>query len=1158
MKQSNSRQRSSSFSAAGLLFLLADGTIRSCNPDAELILGYTAKQLIGTSLLDPIWQMIHRDGSTLLPKNHPAIASIKTGQPCSNVVAGFYKPSGLIWLSIDCQPLFLTNQPQAYGIEISFREISQPTEAAVMPQTLLKKTSNVEPSEDTKGQVTVLLVEDFSEDREMYRRYLQANSEHKYNFVEAETGESALEIARQCQPDIILLDYLLPDMDGLELLASWQRQNSPLAFPVIVLTGEGNENIAVQFLKLGAANYLIKRQLTPEKLKLEVNRAISEHHLQLQHDETLLKLQLATEASGVGLWFWDLIDERLEFTDRCKALFGFAPNTETNYQLFLNTLHPEDRDRTDTAVQQALANKTEYSIEYRAIWSDGSIHWLAARGRGFYDCHGEPVRMMGTVQDISQRKQIEQSLLESSQRIVDILESMTDAFYTLDRDFNFTYLNQEAARVLGKSKEELIGQNLWTQFSPLVGTELELQYRHALVQKTATCFEYYYPPFKSWYEISVYPTAAGLSIYFRDITDSKLAVIRLRKNERLLKLALSSAKAGSWDWEIATGKIIWSPENYELYGIDPQRELLEYRDWQNSVHPEDRERSNWEVQQTLSGKSSEFRTEFRIVHPKKGIRWVSGIGNVTRNERGEPMRLSGINLDITESKLKEYELRLITEVIPQQIWTALPDGKVEYTNQRWQDYTGVSLEEIKEKGLAAIVHPDDLESVERAWNDSIQTGKKYNLEARLCKADGTYCWFLGKARALRDDGGKIIRWYGTNTDITSIKELEEKLRQQTEDLIRANQLKDEFLAIVSHELRTPLNPILGWSQLLATGKLPPEQTAKGLDTITRNAKLQSQLIDDLLDMSLILRGKLALKLVPTNLKHIIKVAKETVKLAAEAKSIQIQTVFEPNIGLVLGDLTRLQQIFWNLLNNAIKFTPEGGLVTIALECNKTHALVRISDTGKGIDPKFLPYVFDRFRQEESSYTRHFGGLGLGLAIVRHLTELHDGTVIAESLGIGRGATFKVTIPLINPLPTEPQHSDPTEPTVETNRFNGIKVLVIEDEVDSRELLSLVLELRGAEIVTVASANEALEVLSELVPDLIISDIGLPGMDGYTLITQIRSLPQGQDIPAIALTAYTGEIDRQRCLNAGFQEQISKPFNVNELIATVTRLMSKKS
>ena len=419
---------------------------------------------------------------------------------------------------------------------------------------------------------------------------------------------------------------------------------------------------------------------------------------------------------------------------------------------------------------------------------------------------------------------------------------------------------------------------------------------------------------------------------------------------------------------------------------------------------------------------------------------------------------------------------------------------------------------------------------------------------------------MGRARPLRNEKGEIIKWYGTNTDITRIKQLEEKLRQQTKDLTKANQIKDEFLAIVSHELRTPLNPILGWAQLLATGRLNAEKQSMGIEIIQRNAKSQAQLIDDLLDVSRILRGKLNLQVTPVNLESIIKSALATVQLAAEAKSIQIFSEFEANINQVSGDPGRLQQIVWNLVANAIKFTPEGGRVEIKLSLaekptqitNNQFAQIQVIDTGQGIDSEFLPYVFDRFRQAESSTTRKFGGLGLGLAIVRHLTELHGGTVAVTSPGEGQGATFSVKLPLMNIPISKSSDSKPIE--AEPDRFSNLQVLVVEDEIDSRDILTFVLEQEGAQVTSVSSASEALKALDDFSFDLIISDIGMPEVDGYTLMRQIRKLPQGKDLPAIALSAYAGQVDREHSLNVGYQRHISKPIDIPQLIDIIMQLI----
>ncbi|WP_375468707.1 ATP-binding protein [uncultured Nostoc sp.] len=370
---------------------------------------------------------------------------------------------------------------------------------------------------------------------------------------------------------------------------------------------------------------------------------------------------------------------------------------------------------------------------------------------------------------------------------------------------------------------------------------------------------------------------------------------------------------------------------------------------------------------------------------------------------------------------------------------------------------------------------------------------------------------------------------------------------------QANRLKDEFLAVVSHELRSPLNPILGWAKLLQTRKFDEEKTAYALATIERNAKLQSQLMEDLLDVSRILQSKLSLKISSVNLSAVIEVALDTVRLSAQAKSVQLKTILEPNIGQVLGDPSRLQQVVWNLLSNAVKFTPSGGEVEIRLESVGTQAQIQVSDTGKGIEPEFLPHVFDYFRQADNTTTRTFGGLGLGLAIVRQIVELHGGTVHAESQGDEKGATFTVLLPIKS---VEPQTSEDKGLPDASPNLLGVNVLVVDDEVDTRDLIVFILQQCGASVRAFASASLALDALAVEKPDILLSDIGMPEMDGYMLIRQIRSLPpeQGGEILAIALTAYAGEVDQQQILQAGFQKHLTKPIEPGKLAMVIASLV----
>lgn len=390
----------------------------------------------------------------------------------------------------------------------------------------------------------------------------------------------------------------------------------------------------------------------------------------------------------------------------------------------------------------------------------------------------------------------------------------------------------------------------------------------------------------------------------------------------------------------------------------------------------------------------------------------------------------------------------------------------------------------------------------------------------------------------------------------------------------ANRIKDEFLAVLSHELRSPLNPILGWTKLLRSRKFDQKATDRALETIERNAKLQTQLIEDLLDVSRILRGKLVLNVCPVNLVTTIEAALETVRLAAQAKEIQIQTLLAPNVGLVSGDSNRLQQVVWNLLSNAVKFTPPGGRVEVRLEKvgeglkvsrlqvegsttnvqpSTQYAQIQVSDTGKGITPEFLPHVFEYFRQENSTTTRQFGGLGLGLAIVRYLTELHGGSVLAESPGEGLGATFTVRLPLR--VADGEATQDEAQPDGSAN-LSGLRVLVVDDEADIRELVAFILEQSGAEVTVTASAEEALIALNQSVPDVLLSDIGMPEVDGYMLMRQVRALSpeRGGRLRAIAFTAYAGEYNQQQALAAGFQLHISKPVEPEKLVSAIASLV----
>jgi len=445
-----------------------------------------------------------------------------------------------------------------------------------------------------------------------------------------------------------------------------------------------------------------------------------------------------------------------------------------------------------------------------------------------------------------------------------------------------------------------------------------------------------------------------------------------------------------------------------------------------------------------------------------------------------------------------------------------------------------------------------------------RTGQEVVDEIEFVFEDGTVRFLYGKAVPLYHDSGEVRGVIGAFVDITERKQAERERehllareRAARKEAESANRIKDEFLAILSHELRSPLNPILGWTKLLRTRQFDQAATDKALATIERNATIQIQLVDDLLDVARILRGKVSLTRHRVDLAIAIKAAIETVQLAAEAKSIQIQPHFIGKVGLVEGDSGRLQQVVWNLLSNAVKFTPSGGQVEVTLATVDEFAQITVSDTGIGISADILPHIFDYFRQADSSMTRQFGGLGLGLAIARHIVDLHGGIIEAESPGEGQGATFTVKLPLL------PDQRKPTPNTPDCQRqpdtppLQGIRVLFVDDEADTRELIGIILQQAGAEVITMASAPEVLSQFNQLTIDILVSDIGMPQMNGYDLLQQIRGMSSSQaQIPAIALTAYAGESNQQKALAAGFQQHLPKPVDPKDLIQAIVQLMKQ--
>jgi len=516
----------------------------------------------------------------------------------------------------------------------------------------------------------------------------------------------------------------------------------------------------------------------------------------------------------------------------------------------------------------------------------------------------------------------------------------------------------------------------------------------------------------------------------------------------------------------------------------------------------------------------------------------------------------------------------IGDAVPDFVWAHNVQGVPLYVNARTLEFFGIPMERFQREGWIHMVHPEDIEAFGKSFPLGNSPAEPRDFECRYRRHDGVYCWFASRAVPFLNARKEIVKWVGTSTnvDIRKRSELEreqllESERQARSEAERASRMKDEFLATVSHELRTPLNAIVGWVYLLKSGKIEAGELKEGLTAIERNTRVQAELIEDLLDMGRIISGQIRLNVQMIDLALVIDSAIESVKPSIDAKQIRLHTIFDPLAGHLRGDPARLQQVMWNLLSNAIKFTPKGGRVEIIVEKLNSQVQITVSDTGEGIEQDFIPHLFERFRQADASTTRRHGGLGLGLAIVKQLVDLHGGTITATSEGEGKGATFRIKLPVPLAKPEEARDAsnggrvsaEQQAADEDPERLKNVKLLIVDDEPDSREVVQRILRGYGAEVTAAKSAEQALSKLDSEHFDILISDIGMVEMDGYELIRRVRASARqaGNEISAVALTAYARSEDRRSAVQAGFDMFISKPVDPAELVAVVERCAARR-
>ena len=804
----------------------------------------------------------------------------------------------------------------------------------------------------------------------------------------------------------------------------------------------------------------------------------------------------------------------------------------------------------------------------------------------------------------ARERSLEQKAATATAQLDEILSAVGEGFVALDRDYRFAYVNEAAERILERRRADLLGTAPSEVFPSSALAELMQGLERAVATASVVRFELYVKDWDRWIEHRVYPSGDGLSVFFSDITERKHAEASLRHREESQRLLVSlhDAVRGLRDpeqvmWECVTqvGRH-FGVSRCTYADIDATETLVtvrrDYTQGTSSIAGSHRLADFGPplIEELKAGRTltiEDVLGDSRIDPAVTGAAFASidarSSVTVPLIKDGKFVAILALH-DRAARRWPPTDISLL-EQVAERMWFAVENARAEAALREHRDVLALAmrggrmgawsrnlatnavwwsreLEELfglesggfegTEDGFIAFVHPDDRAPLAAAVAGAIQSHGDYVVEFRFAHANGEWRWMDGRGRAVYTADGHPLMLYGLGIDITERKQAEEALAVARDTAEAANQIKDQFLATLSHELRTPLNAILGYARMLRTNAIPDSKRGRAIEIIERNAVAQNQLVEDLLDISRITTGKVRLNTEALPLARPLQEAVESVKPAAAAKRITLELDIDPFAGTVNADATRLQQVFWNLLSNAVKFTEEGGRVTVTLGQDDGALKATVRDTGIGITPEFLPHVFDLFRQADGRFSRQHGGLGLGLAICKQLVELHGGTISAASHGPGRGATFTVLLPRLALAAGDVTSADVRDDAMRPASLDGVDVLVVDDDEDALELFRQVLENAGAVVRTVGTGREALEEFDRRPPELLVTDLGLPGMDGYDLVRQVRTRPpaRGGVVPAVAVTAYARMDDRAKSVAAGFNGHLAKPIDPETLISSL--------
>jgi PAS domain S-box-containing protein len=829
------------------------------------------------------------------------------------------------------------------------------------------------------------------------------------------------------------------------------------------------------------------------------------------------RLQVALAAGRLGDWRWDARSSRITLGARAAEIFSLQAETPLDWEVLDQCLYGPDRAAVRSECRRAFAQREDINVECRLELPGGELRWISVVGRIDYaDCDGERsvLGITGVVQDISARKSAEDTLRQSEEVLRALANSIPQLAWMAQADGALVWFNERWYEYTGTRPEQVVGWGWQSTLDPEVLPAMLQRWNESI--RTGNPFDMEYPIRGAdgqyrWFLTRVNAVRDRLGHVVRwfgtstDVDQVKRVQQALREESNVLELLNSTGSA-----------------------LSRQRDLRS-------------------LLQTVSDAATGI----------SGARFGAFIYNGT-DSAGEPFTLHAVSGASSDEFARFGQPGASTTIAP--------------------ILGGEGVVRVDDIGADPRYREGALDAGLPPGHPALRSYLAVPVVARSGEVLGRLMFGHPEAAIFTERTERIVGGIAAQAavaiDNTRLYEAAQRAAEERKDLLeserlaraeaeRTSQMKDEFLATLSHELRTPLSAILGWAQVLRRGTRDTADLQRGLQTIERNARAQAQLIEDLLDMSRITSGKVLLDIQTLSPTVFIDAAIETLRPAAEAKNIRLDKEYDADTGMIAGDPARLQQVIWNLLSNAIKFTPRDGLVRISLRPAGASVEIAVCDSGAGIAPEFITHVFERFRQGDASTTRQHGGLGLGLSIVKHLIEQHGGTVSVTSEGEQRGACFTVELPAATPQlmaarPDRAPYSPPSPltPDIVLRDLSGVKVLVVDDEPDARDLIKRILSDCNASVTTAASARAALDAFRAEVPDVLVSDLGMPGMDGFELLAHVRAFGSaaGGDVPAVALTAFARSEDRLRALEAGFAAHISKPVEPSQLIATVAKMV----